>query len=151
VPFVATRDSDRREFNRRFNASLLTEATARRSLHELKASVPQGYRDYAPIDFGGGLTVGQIASTDSGTGRWEFFNRRVVAPLVAGKRVLDLGSNNGSLPLMMARAGAREVVAVEYTPAIADFARMNARILQWRDVRPYNIQVLTGDMRLFLT
>jgi SAM-dependent methyltransferase len=151
VTFVAARDADRREFNRHFGASVMTEADARQHLQTLKANVPPGYRDYAPIDFGGGLTVGQIASTDSGTGRWEFFNRHIVAPLVAGKRVLDLGSNNGSLPLMMARAGAREVVAVEYTPAIAEFARANARILEWRDVRHYNIQVLTGDMRIFLS
>ncbi|MGH7214214.1 MAG: class I SAM-dependent methyltransferase, partial [Tepidisphaeraceae bacterium] len=151
VAFASARDNDRRDFNREFNATLLTEAGARRALQELKARVPEGYRDYAPIDFGNGLTVGQIASTDSGTGRWDFFNRQVVAPLVAGKRVLDLGANNGSLPLMMLRAGAREVVAVEYTPAIADFARLNARILSWRDMRPYNIQILTGDMRLFVT
>ena len=151
LPFVAARDEDRRAFNQFFGASLLTEATARQALRDLKANVPAGYRDYAPIDFGCGLTVGQIASTDSGTGRWEFFNGQVVGPIVAGKRVLDLGSNNGSLPLMMLRAGAREVVAVEFTPAIADFARLNARILAWRDMRAYNIQVLTGDMRIFLT
>jgi SAM-dependent methyltransferase len=151
VAFVAARDEDRRAFNRQFGAGLLTESEARRALKELKSHVPSGYRDYAPIDFGGGLTVGQIASTDSGTGRWDFFNERVVAPLVAGKRVLDLGSNNGSLPLMMLRAGAREVIAVEFTPAIADFARLNARILAWRDMRAYDIHVLTGDMRLFLT
>lgn len=151
VHFLAGRDADRRAFNTIFGGALLTEASARQSLQELKARVPGGYRDYAPIDFGCGLTVGQVASTDSGSGRWEFFNRHIVAPLVAGRRVLDLGSNNGSLPLMMLRAGAREVVAVEFTPAIADFARLNARILSWRDVRPYDIQVLTGDMRLFLT
>ena len=151
VAFVAGRDDDRRSFNRQYGASLLTEATARGALKELKARVPEGYRDYAPIDFGDGLTVGQIASTDSGTGRWEFFNRQVVGPLVAGKRVLDLGSNNGSMPLMMLRAGAREVVAVESSPAIAEFARLNARILAWRDIRPYEIDVLTGDMRLVLT
>lgn len=151
VTFVAARDEDRRAFNRHFGAALLTESEARRALKELKSHVPPGYRDYAPIDFGGGLTIGQIASTDSGTGRWDFFNERIVAPLVAGKRVLDLGSNNGSLPLMMLRAGAREVIAVEFTPAIADFARLNARILGWRDMRPYDIHVLTGDMRLFLT
>jgi 2-polyprenyl-3-methyl-5-hydroxy-6-metoxy-1,4-benzoquinol methylase len=151
VPFVSARDADRRDFNRVFNASLLTEATARQLLENLKATVPEGYRKYAPIDFGCGLTVGQIASTDSGTGRWEFFNRHVVAPLIAGKRVLDLGANNGSLPLMMARAGAREVVAIEFTPAIAEFARLNARILAWRDMRRYDIEILTGDMRLFLS
>jgi SAM-dependent methyltransferase len=151
VHFVAWRDRDRQAFNKMFGMSVLTEATARQSLDQLKAQVPEGYRDYAPIDFGCGLTIGQIASTDSGTGRWDFFNRHVVGPLVAGKRVLDLGSNNGSLPLMMLRAGAREVVAVEFTPTIAEFARLNARILSWRDVRPYDIHVLTGDMRLFIS
>jgi SAM-dependent methyltransferase len=151
VRFVAARDEDRRVFNRQFRAALLTETGARQALQQLKARVPEGYREYAPIDFGGGLTVGQIASTDSGTGRWEFFNGPIVAPLVAGRRVLDLGSNNGSLPLMMLRAGAREVVAVEFTPEIADFARLNARILSWRDMRPYQIDVVTGDMRVFLT
>ena len=151
VHFNASRDEDRRAFNRHFGASLLTEASARQALDELRAKVPAGYRDYAPIDFGCGLTVGQIASTDSGTGRWDFFNGKIVGPIVKGKRVLDLGSNNGSLPLMILRAGAREVVAVEFTPAIADFARLNARILAWRDMRPYDIEILTGDMRLFLT
>ena len=151
APFLAARDADRRAFNARFEASLLTEAEARRALRDAKAKVPAGYREYAPIDFGAGLTIGRIASTDSGTGRWDFFNRHIVGPLVKGKRVLDLGSNNGSLPLMMLRAGAREVVAIEYTPQIADFARLNARILAWRDIRDYRIEVLTGDMRVFLS
>jgi len=149
--FLAGRDKDRRAFNEKFGATLLTESEARRALRSLKGNVPEGYRDYAPIDFGGGLTIGQFASTDSGTGRWDFFNRRIVAPLVADRRVLDLGSNNGSMPLMMLRAGAREVVAVEFTPAIAEFARANAEILAWRDMRSYRIDVLTGDMRLFLS
>ena len=148
--FHSARDEDRQAFNARFGAAILTEAAARRALRAAKAAVPPGYRDYAPIDFGGGLTIGQVASTDSGTGRWDFFNRHIVGPLVKGRRVLDLGSNNGSLPLMMLRAGAREVVAVEFTPQIADFARLNARILEWRDIRRYRIDVLTGDMRLFL-
>ena len=151
VGYNAARDLDRREFNRIFGRSILTETSVRQLLEDLKAKVSPGDRDYAPIDFGCGLTVGEIASTDGDTARWEFFNRQIVGPLAAGKRVLDLGSNNGSLPLMMLRAGARQVVAVEYTEAIAEFARVNARILAWRDVRPYEIDVLTGDMRLFLT
>ncbi len=149
--FCAARDADRQAFNREFGTTLLTEASAREALRTVKAKVPAGYRDYAPIDFGCGLTVGAIASTDSGTGRWEFFNRDIVAPIVAGKRVLDLGSNNGSMPLMMLRAGARALVGIEFTAMIADFARLNARILSWRDMRAYDIQILTGDMRQFLT
>jgi len=149
--FAAARDRDRSAFNRRFGTHVLTEATARRLIADAKAKVPEGYRNYAPIDFGGGLTIGQVASTDSGTGRWAFFNQHVVSSLVRGKRVLDLGSNNGSMPLMMLRAGASRVVGVEYTPAIADFARLNARILAWRDICRYDIDIRTGDMRMFLT
>jgi hypothetical protein len=147
--FAAARDADRRAFNAAFGTDLLTEATARRELRRLQRRLPT-YQDYAPIDFGGGLGLGQIASTDSGTGRWEFFNGRVVGPIVAGKRVLDLGANNGSLPLMMLRAGAAQVVAIEGSPEIADLARLNGRILEWRDMARYDLQVLTGDMRLCL-
>jgi 2-polyprenyl-3-methyl-5-hydroxy-6-metoxy-1,4-benzoquinol methylase len=148
--FHAARDEDRRAFNERFGATLLTEAAARERLRALKAGVPSGYRDYAPIDFGGGLTVGQIYSTDSGTGRWDFFNRHIVGPLIDDKRVVDLGANNASMSLMMARAGAREVVAVEASPAIAEFARLNAGIFSWREMRKLNIDVRTGDMRMFV-
>jgi SAM-dependent methyltransferase len=148
--FYAARDDDRRAFNARFGAALMTESDARRLLRALKAKVPEGYRDYAPIDFGGGLTVGRIVSTDSGTGRWDFFNRHIVQPLIEGKRVVDLGANNASMSLMMARAGAREVVAVEASPAIAEFARLNARIFSWREMRTINVDVRTADMRTFL-
>jgi SAM-dependent methyltransferase len=148
--FLAARDADRRAFNQRFGASLLTEAHARELLRSLKSRVPEGYRDYAPIDFGAGLTIGRVVSTDSGTGRWDFFNRHIVGPLVAGRRVVDLGANNASMSLMMARAGAREVVAVEATPAIAEFARLNTRIFSWRELRRYNVDVRTADMRVFL-
>ena len=149
--FLAERDADRRACNARFGVSLLTEEGVRRLLLKRKNGVTNGYRDYAPIDFGDGLTVGAFVKTDSGTGRWAFFNGRVVAPLVARRRVLDLGSNNGSLPLMMLRAGARAVVAIEGDPAIAEFARLNTRILEWRDVRPYDARIITGDMRQFVT
>jgi hypothetical protein len=52
---------------------------------------------------------------------------------------------------MMARAGAAKVLGIEGTAAVADFARLNARILAWRDIRDYDLQIRTGDMRLFLS
>jgi SAM-dependent methyltransferase len=148
--FRAERDADRCAFNDEFGAAILTEASARALLRASAARVTNGYKDYAPIDFGGGLTLGRFVTTDSGTGRWDAFNRHVVAPLVRGARVLDLGCNNGSLPLMMLREGAAAVVGIEGTPEIADLARANARILSWRDIRRYQFAVTTGDMRLCL-
>jgi SAM-dependent methyltransferase len=151
VAFAAHRNADRAAFNAHFRASLLTEASARALLHETAARVTNGYKDYAPIDFGGGITLGRFLTTDSGTGRWQFFNRTIVAPLARGARVLDLGCNNGSQPLMMLRAGAREVVGIEACPEIAELARVNGRVLAWRDIADYDFRVVTGDMRLFLS
>ncbi|HEX5107719.1 MAG TPA: class I SAM-dependent methyltransferase [Vicinamibacterales bacterium] len=148
--YFAGRDADRVAFNRRFNAELMTEERARTALRTITARLPHAYRDYAPIDFGHGLVVGQVASTDSGTGRWEYCNLPVVSPLVAGKRVLDLGCNNGALSLMMLRAGASRVLGVEVSPEIADAARLHGEILSWRDMHPYDFTVLTSDMRVFL-
>lgn len=151
VRFMTLRDLDREAANARFGLSLLTEAGVRRAQLELRDRLPEGwFRDYAPIDFGGGVSVGMFLSTDSGTGRWEFLNRDVVAPLVSGRRVLDLGSNNGSMPLMMARAGARGIIGVEQSPALAEGARLNHRILEWRDMRTYSLRIHVGDMRDFL-
>lgn len=146
------RDRDREFFNRRLGLQLLTETTARQVLDAQRRKLPEGwFRDYAPIDFGGGVSVGSFVATDSGTGRWDFFNGRIVAPLVAGKRVLDLGSNNGSLPLMMLRAGAREIVAVEQSELLAGCADVHRRIMEWQDLRDYALKIHVGDMRSFLT
>lgn len=152
IRFMIERDRDRTAVNARFGTRLLTEAGVRREKEAIRQRLPAGwYRDYAPIDFGGGLSVGMFPSTDSGTGRWAFLNGPVLTPLVSGRRVLDLGSNNGSLPLMMLRAGAREVVAVEQSPVLADAARLYGRVFEWRDMREYAFRVHVGDMREWLT
>jgi SAM-dependent methyltransferase len=146
------RDRDREFFNRSLGLDMLTETRARQALQAQRRKLPEGwFRDYAPIDFGGGVSIGSFVSTDSGTGRWDFFNGRIVAPLVDGKRVLDLGSNNGSLPLMMLRAGAREVVGVEQSDLLAECADLHRRILEWQDMKTYPLQIRVGDMRSFLT
>lgn len=146
--FQVERDWDRMASNDKFGLELLTEARVRTLLRDVWKKLPPGwFQDYAPIDFGGGVSVGRFAKTDSGTGRWDVFNRDLVGPLVRGARVLDLGSNNGSLPLMMLRSGASEVVAVERSPLLAEAARVNAQVLEWRDMRPYRLRVHVGDMR----
>ena len=138
VYFVASRDADRIDFNQAFGQSLPTELTTRRSLRERQRPA-------------GSSSAPRTAASQRTRGPCDFFDERTIAPLIAGKRVLDLGSNNSSLPVAMLRAGAREVVAVEFTPATGDLSRPNARILSWRDVHPYDIQALSGDMRLFLS
>jgi SAM-dependent methyltransferase len=141
--FALGRDKDRVQFNQLYGRKLLTEMSARAELSALISKCPNWY---APIDFGGGLTVGAFWSTDSGTGKWEFLNQHVVAPLVVGKRVLDLGSNNGVMPLMMLRAGAREIVGVEASASFVESSRLVHRIFEWRDMREYSFRVHHCDM-----
>ncbi len=139
--FLYRRDQDRRTFNRLYGRRLLTEASVRAAL----AAEEQNSR-YEPIDFGGGLTVGNFWSVDDGTGRWQVLNRRVVAPLVRGKQVLDLGSNNGLLPLLMLRDGAARVVGVERDPNLVARARLVHRLFEWRDLRAYAFEIRQTDV-----
>ena len=145
VYFVASRDADRQAFNQTFGQSLPTESTMRQSLRELDSRRPQRQ------DNSGSSPAPAAGPSPWMRGPCVFFDQRTIAPLIAGKRVLDLGSNNPSLPVAMLRAGAREVVAVEFMPPAVDASGPNARILSWRDVHPYDTQVLSGDMGLFLS
>jgi hypothetical protein len=142
--FAWYRDQDREKFNRIYGRNLLTERSARLALAAQRARLP-GW--YAPIDFGRGLAVDGFWSVENGTGRWEFLNRAVLGPLVQGKRVLDLGPNNGIMPIFMLRAGAREVVGLELDPLYAESAQLVRRLFEWRDMRPYNLQIHNVDMR----
>lgn len=146
VHFVASRDADRRAFNQLFGESQPTEATMRQSLRQLEPRRLPRSPHPGPV----GSTASR-QTTRSARGLDDFFDHKTIAPLIAGKRALDLGSNNASLPVTMLRAGAREVVAVELIPVTGEESPPNARILSWRDVHPYDIQVLSGDMRLFLS
>ncbi|MCB1037591.1 MAG: class I SAM-dependent methyltransferase, partial [Acidobacteria bacterium] len=89
-------------------------------------------------------------SVDSGTGRWDFLNGPALSPLVPGKRVLDLGSHNCVLPLLMLRAGARQVVAVEQSEEVAASARRLQRLFEWRDIATYDLDLRLADMRAML-
>jgi len=105
---------------------------------------------YAPIDFGRGIVAGGDWSTETGTGRWDYLNGPLVAPYVRGKRVLELGTNNGVGGLMMLKAGASHVSAIEYEVWFADTARLAQRIFSWADLHNYQLDVKQGDMRAIL-
>jgi cyclopropane fatty-acyl-phospholipid synthase-like methyltransferase len=67
-----------------------------------------------------------------------------------GKRVLDLGSNNGVMPLMMLRSGAREVVGLELSPELAELSQLVKRMFEWRDIKKYSFDIRNSDMREIL-
>lgn len=140
MAFRRRRDRDRELFNTIWGGSLMTESEARMIL-----SSPS--HTYSPVDLGGGLVSPGFWSVDSGMGRWEYLNRPVLDRLVRGRRVLDLGSNNGVMCLMMLRAGADEVVGLEKDPKLVEEARQMQRIFEWRDMTRYALDVRCLDMR----
>jgi tRNA A-37 threonylcarbamoyl transferase component Bud32 len=146
--FAWRRDKDRKKFNQIYNRDLLTEKSARNCLREALDSSP-GW--YAPIDFGQGLTTGGFWSVDSGTGRWDYLNHRIMAPLIQQKRVLDLGSNNGVMPLMMLRAGAKAIVGVELDTESVKAAHLTKRLIEWKDMRKYDFRIIHGNMTEIFT
>ena len=135
-------DEDRTTFNRLFGRQLTLETSIR---NELKAFDGDPEAWYAPIDFGFGLARGRFWNTETGMGRWEYLNGPKM-PSLHGFRILDLGSNNGIMPMMMLRAGAREVVTVEISTRNCQLARLVQRVFEYRDMREYCLQVHNGDM-----
>lgn len=141
--FASARDRDRLNINYVYERNLLTEQSANAELlvHRRNRS---GW--YAPLDFGLGLAVPGFWSVDVGTGRWEHFNGPIISPLVKGKRILDLGSNNGSMPMMMLRSGAKEVLCVEQQDKFIKQGGLVLRLFEWRDIDSYNLRYHQGNM-----
>ena len=136
------RDRDREVFNRRLDAQLITERTARRILKKMKI---RNFPPYAPVNFGMGLSVGRLWHVEGGTGKWEYFIKKHLHDL-AGKRILDLGSNVGILPLMMLRQSAFQVVGVELNREYYNQAKMIHQLFEWRDNRKYNFELINDNM-----
>ena len=145
LAFDVLRDRDRELLNRIYGREILTERSARRLVKRL--STP-----YSPFDLGRGLATRGFWSVDSGTGRWEVLNRRVMLGLIrGGGRILDLGCYNGLMPLLMLRDGAMEVVAVERSAERIEQAKDLRRLFEWRYMRSFaGLDLRCADMRAIL-
>lgn len=141
--FHLRRDQDRDKFNQYFARSIFTERSARSSLDRLQNSLPHWY---APIDFGNGLAINGFWSIDAGSGRWEHFNAPIMRPLITGKRILDLGSNHGLMPLLMLRAGASEVHGIELDTRFIAASEQIHRLFEWRDICHYAFHCYQANM-----
>jgi hypothetical protein len=140
--FHFKRDQDRVKLNQRFQRNVYTEKTAR---SVIQGEFARRQNWYAPIDFGRGWAMNGFWSIGSGIGRWDVIES-TVRPYISQKRILDLGSNNGIMPIMMLRAGARQVAGLELSPEYCEAAKLIHGIFEWRDMRAYDFRVHNFDM-----
>jgi serine/threonine protein kinase len=137
------RDQDYRKFNRHFAADELTHERVRRLMKRRHRGDLGEF--YAPVYIPGGLRFGAIWNVDVGNGRWHYLLEHSLPPL-GGKRVLDLGANNGFNALQMLRSGARQAVAVEMDQRVIPQARFLKRLYEWADNTDYDLLWVHDDM-----
>jgi len=142
ILFYYHRNEDRKKFNKRYNRQILTEESVRNLLNEKELETQA---KYAPIDFGRGLATNGFWSINSGTGRWHII-KNVVTPLIQQKTILDLGSNNGILPIYMLRNGAKKVVGIELSESYFNTALLTKQIFEWNDIYHYDFELHKGNM-----
>lgn len=128
-----------------FNSMFGTDKPTRESLRAGISRFSRSPGWYAPVDFGRGVFAGHPWSVSSGTGKWHCVVHPHL-PDVAGRRVLDLGCNNGSMDLEMLRHGARAAVGFEISAEAADQAEFVRRGYEWADRCSYDFRVIRGDM-----
>lgn len=77
---------------------------------------------YQPVDFGDDIIADVTRpplwepapefNAERGVGKWNYIIKRNL-PDLKGKRILDLGCNNGIISLMMAREKAKEIIGID--------------------------------------
>ena len=110
---------------------------------------------YTPIDFGNGMiTAGnfkvttELESIHFGLGKWRYIIERNL-PDLQGKRVMDLGCNNGIFCIEMARMGATDVIGVDSEKTWPNWrkqAEFVKEALEWRCRTTYPISFFDSDM-----
>jgi tRNA A-37 threonylcarbamoyl transferase component Bud32 len=148
IIFHFLKDIDLKKYNRIFNRNLLTKESAN-ELITIDAKKFSSF--YASINFGNGFFIGPFWDKESGIGRWDYFNKHVLPQLIKDKRILDLGTNNSYLSLLLIKeGGAKSVDCVEMDPIFIERAQLVKRIFNWMDDQNYNLSINEGNMLEFL-
>jgi len=113
------------------------------------------YTWYSPVDFGNGVIASgdflvktYIESIHFGLGKWKYIIERNL-PNLQGKRVMDIGCNNGISCIHMARMGAKEVIGIDSEktwPNWKNQALFVKEALEWRCNTKYPVTYINTSM-----
>ena len=141
--FRAMRDLDIEKFNLHFGAE---KTTYKRMKNRLKTgTIPMPDSWYAPVYIGAGLKIGRIWDPDSGWGRWHYILKNNL-PKLKGSRVLDLGTNNSYISLLILKNGARESVGFEINGDRIEQGEFLKSSFEWMDNKKYNFKYIQESM-----
>lgn len=141
-------DRDIELFNLHFNIEKLTYKRIKEAIKSKSISAIDGL--YAPVYFGAGLRIGPVWDVDSGYGRWHYILKDHFQSL-SGKRILDLGANNGSNSLQLLRHGAHEVIGIELDEEYIAQGHFVKAACEWAANTVYNFRYIQADMKQILT
>jgi len=141
--FSANREQDLKNYNEIYQGNVLTNDKVELEVIDLEKS---GAGEYSPILIGNGYKVGPVRIISSGSGRWNYINKAIMKPLICGKSILDLGSHNGVMPLMMLKDGAKKVVGLELDSLRVSQAKRFRSIVEWADSANYDFQIHEATM-----
>jgi len=141
--FRQLRDYDIEKFNIHFGTDKPTYQGLRRKMVNQEFISPEKW--YSPWYIGSGLRVGALWDPESGWGRWHYILKDNL-PNLMGKRVLDLGANNGFNSLQILRSGAREVIGFEIDPNYIQQGQFLKSAMEWSDNRKYDFRYIQSSM-----
>jgi len=111
---------------------------------------------YSPVDFGNGLVAYgnfkvETKNLDSfrlGLGKWNYIIERNL-PNVQGKRIMDIGCNNGIFCVQLAKMGAIDIIGIDSEKGWPNWlkqAEFVKEALEWRCKTKYPINFINSDM-----
>ena len=134
------RDRDIEMFNLHFNEEKLTRRRIVKKIKEFSRT-----RWYIPVYCGKGMYIGRVWNTEAGDGKWHYILKNNLPPF-KGKRILDLGCNNGYISIQLLRNGAGEVIGVERDDLWVARAKFVKEACEWADNQIYNFKIVKARM-----
>ena len=141
--FRHLRDNDIGKFNMYFGTDKPTYRGLRGKIANREPDSPETL--YDPLYISSGLRIGALWDISAGWGRWHFILKNNL-PNLRGKRVLDLGANNGVNSLQILKSGAREVIGIEIDPVFIQQGQFLKSAMEWSDNQKYDFRYIHSSM-----